>query len=60
MALLRHTNARPLRCRCANIPSKALHAFWMALTDVVHGSMTKVGAHGLRNNMILVITGIRL
>lgn|SRR6267142_233716 len=60
MALLRHTNARPSRCRCADIPSKALHAFWTALTDVVHGCMTKVSAHGLRNNVIPVTARILL
>jgi hypothetical protein len=58
MALLRHTNSQPSRCRCSDIPSKALHAFWMVLTGVVRGCMTKVSAHGLRSNMIPVTARI--
>ena len=42
MCLLRHTRASYHRCECANIPSRALRAFWMALTDVVHDCMTRV------------------
>ena len=42
MFLSRHTNAWGSYCQCAKIPNKAIHAFWMALTNVVHGCMTKV------------------
>ena len=41
MFLTRHT--RDSRgCACADIPSRAIRAFWMALTDVVHDCMTRV------------------
>jgi hypothetical protein len=39
------------RCFCA-IPSKAVRAFWTDLTNVVHGSMTKVGLGGLTDRGI--------
>lgn len=42
MLLSRHSSAWGYQCHCANIPSQAIHAFWMALTDVVHSCMTKV------------------
>lgn len=42
MFLSLHANAWGSRCQCAQIPSKAIHAFWMTLTNVVHGCMTKV------------------
>jgi hypothetical protein len=42
MYLARHIDDRPSRCKCANIPRKAIDAFWMALSNVVHGCMTKV------------------
>jgi hypothetical protein len=38
----RHVNAWAAQCRCAYIPNKAIDAFWMALTNVVQGCMTKV------------------
>ena len=41
MFLTRHTRAY-YGCGCVNIPSRAIRAFWMALTDVVHNCMTKV------------------
>ena len=40
MFLTRHTRA--YGCECMNIPSRAIRAFWMALTDVVHDCMTRV------------------
>jgi len=45
MSLSRH--ARSSRrgydeCECANIPSRAIRAFWTALTNVVHDCMTRV------------------
>ena len=47
MSLSRHTRASG--CGCANIPSEAIRAFWMALTDVVHDCMTRVstGVYGI-------------
>jgi len=41
-------------CQCGKIPSKAIHAFWTALTNVVHSCMTKVSVDGLRNYMVPV------
>ena len=44
MWLSRHTTYwGSSQCQCAYIPSKTIHAFWTALTNVVHGCMTKVG-----------------
>jgi hypothetical protein len=40
MFLSRHSRA--FGCGCANIPGRAIRAFWMALTDVVHDCMTRV------------------
>jgi hypothetical protein len=40
MFLSRHTRA--YGCECTNIPGRAIRAFWMALTDVVHDCMTRV------------------
>jgi hypothetical protein len=42
MSLSRHTSALYPGCECANIPSRVIRAFWMALTDVVHDCMTRV------------------
>jgi len=42
MFLLRHTSASHHGCECASISSKAIRAFWMALTNVVHDCMTRV------------------
>jgi hypothetical protein len=42
MSLSRHTNIWGSYCQCPRIPNKAIHAFWMALTNVVHGCMMKV------------------
>ena len=42
MFLSRHTSALYSGCECANIPSRVIRAFWMALTNVVHDSMTRV------------------
>ena len=43
MFLSRHTRASG--CGCANIPSSAIRAFWMALTNVVHECMTRVSTN---------------
>ena len=43
MFLSRHANTWGSQCRCAYIPNKGIHAFWMALTNAVQGCMTKVG-----------------
>ena len=40
MFLTRHTRASG--CKCMNIPGRAIRAFWMALTNVVHDCMTRV------------------
>ena len=40
MLLTRHT--RSPGCGCANTPSSAIRAFWMALSGVVHDCMTRV------------------
>lgn len=48
MFLSRHINGQPYQCRCANIPSKAMHVFWVALSDVVHGCITKVSVDVFR------------
>ena len=40
MFLTRHTRANG--CGCVNIPSRAIRAFWMALSEVVHDCMTRV------------------
>jgi hypothetical protein len=53
--LSRHINASHPHCTCVNIPSKAIHAFWMALTNVVHGCMTKASVDSLRDCMTEVI-----
>jgi len=45
MSLLRHARASRHEydeCECANIPSRAIRAFWMALTNVVHDCMSRV------------------
>jgi len=44
MFFLRHTHdpRDGHGCECANIPSRAMRAFWMALTNVVHDCMTRV------------------
>ena len=56
MSLSRHISKRANGpCRCPHTPSKALRAFWTDLTNVVHSCMTKVGLHGLRDCMILII-----
>ena len=41
MFLTRHTRDH-CGCACADIPSRAIRTFWMALTDVVHDCMTRV------------------
>ena len=46
--LSRHINHQHGQCGCANIPSKAMHNFWVALSNVVHGSMTKVSVEVFR------------
>jgi len=43
MSLSRHTSASG--CKCANIPSRTIRAFWMALTNVVHACMTRVSTN---------------
>jgi len=43
MFLSRHTRASG--CGCVNIPSRAIRAFWMALTNVVHECMTRVSTN---------------
>ena len=40
MFLSRHTRATG--CACMNIPGRAIRAFWMALTNVVHSCMARV------------------
>ena len=40
--LLRHINASLCRCECAKLSSRAIRAFWMALTNIVHDCMTRV------------------
>ena len=45
MFLSRHATASRRECdecECAYIPSRAIRAFWMALTNVVHDCMTRV------------------
>ena len=42
MFLSRHISASHRGCECANISSRAIRAFWMALTNVVHDCMTRV------------------
>ena len=42
MFMLRHTSASHHGCECANISSRAVRAFWTALTDIVHDCMTRV------------------
>jgi len=42
MSLLHHTSVSHPRCECAKISSRAIRAFWMALTNVVHDCMTRV------------------
>ena len=42
MFFSRHANVWGSYCQCAKIPNKAIHVFWMALTNVVHGCMTKM------------------
>jgi len=56
MFLLRHTNASYNGCECANISSRAIRAFWMALTNVVHDCMTRVSIDFTRY-MISVTNG---
>jgi hypothetical protein len=51
MCLSRHIRQR--QCRCANIPSVTLRAFWTDLTDVVHSCIKKVCLNGLRYCEIL-------
>jgi hypothetical protein len=59
MCLLRHTRASYHRCECANIPSRAIRAFWMALTDVVHDCMTRVSIDMYEMyGSILIVTNI--
>ena len=43
MFLSRHTRASG--CDCADIHSRAIRAFWMALTNVVHDCMTRVSTN---------------
>jgi hypothetical protein len=40
--LLRHINASHFGCECAKLSSRAIRAFWMALTNIVHDCMTRV------------------
>jgi len=49
MFLLHHTSASHHGCKCANISSRAIRAFWMALTNVVHDCMTRVSIDVFRN-----------
>jgi hypothetical protein len=42
MFLSRHISASHGGCKCAYIPSRAIHAFWIALTNVVHDCMKRV------------------
>ena len=42
MFLSRHISTSHHGCSCAKIPSRAIRAFWMALTNVVHDCMTRV------------------
>jgi hypothetical protein len=51
MCLSRHI--RQKQCRCANIPSDTLRAFWTDLTNVIHSCIKKVGPKGLRYRKIL-------
>jgi hypothetical protein len=60
MCLMRHAKIGYSQCQCGVIPTKTIHAFWMALTNVVHSCMTKVGIDGLQNHTIPVIVGIFL
>jgi hypothetical protein len=49
MFLSRHINNKYHQCMCADIPTKALHVFWMALTNVVHECMKKVSVEVIQD-----------
>jgi BTB/POZ domain len=49
MFLSRHVNDKHHQCMCAGIPTKAIHVFWMALANVVHGCMTNVSVQVIQN-----------
>ena len=51
MCLSRHI--QQMGCRCPTMPGKAVRPFWMALTNVVHSCMTKVGPDRLQDCTIL-------
>ncbi|KAH9990647.1 hypothetical protein BJV74DRAFT_421445 [Russula compacta] len=44
MCLSRHAIAGYSGCQCTTIPIKTIHAFWIALTSVVHNCMAKAGS----------------
>jgi hypothetical protein len=54
MFLSRHISHQHQQCGCANIPSEAMHNIWVALSDVVQGSMTKVSVEAFRDIMLRV------
>jgi len=49
MCLSRHVRDLRTVCQCATLPNKAIHTFWVALTNVVHNCMTKVSINDLRS-----------
>ena len=60
MFLSRHIRARYSPCQCGDIPSKAIQAFWVGLTNVVHSCMTKVSVDDLQRYMIRGLISIFL
>ena len=60
MFLSRHIRARYSSCQCETIPSKAIQAFWVGLTNVVHSCMTKVSVDDLQRYMIRGLISIFL
>jgi hypothetical protein len=49
MFLSRHINNKYYQCMFADIPTKAIHVLWMALTIVVHGCMTNVSVQVIQD-----------